>query len=77
MNDNDTPADAEHADVKRLECLTRIARRYLCIETLQPRNSDALDFHSVGIWQVEKALRAAYKAGRDSTRPPRPDRPPT
>ena len=48
------------------ELFTKIAREYLDIETLQERKMDALDFHEVAVWQVQKALKAAYEAGRDS-----------
>ena len=43
--------------------LTDIARRHLSIDTLVPRNSDALDFHTVSVWRVEAALREAYRQG--------------
>ena len=50
------------------ELFTQIAREHLDIETLETRRMDRLDFHEVAVWQVEKALRAAYEAGRDSIR---------
>jgi hypothetical protein len=50
------------------ELFTQIARELLDIETLETRKMDRLDFHEVAVWQVEKALRAAYEAGRDSMR---------
>ena len=40
-----------------------IAQRHLCIETLETRNSDRLDFHDVSVWGVRSALEAAFKAG--------------
>ena len=40
-----------------------IAKRILGIATLQPRNSDRLDFRELSVWQVERALVAAYEAG--------------
>jgi len=51
-----------------IELFTQIAREHLDIETLETRKMDSLDFHDVAVWQVEKALRAAYDAGRDSMR---------
>ena len=50
-----------------------IAREQLGISTLTTRNSDSLDFHSVAVWQVRRALEAAYHLARstpaDSTAP--------
>lgn len=43
--------------------LTQIAQEHLCIDTLETRNSDSLDFHNVGVWGVKEALIAAYQAG--------------
>lgn len=54
--------------ITNTDLFTQIAREHLGIETLQTRKMDSLDFHDVAVWQVEKALRAAYEAGRDSTR---------
>ena len=34
--------------------------------TLETRNSDSLDFHSVAVWELKKMLELAYQAGRDS-----------
>jgi hypothetical protein len=42
---------------------TSIAQKHLCIRTLAPRGSDALDFHDLSVWQVKRALQAAYEAG--------------
>jgi hypothetical protein len=44
--------------------LTRIAQRELGIQTLEPRNRDALDFHEVSVWQIKAALAAAFELGR-------------
>lgn len=41
----------------------RIAREELLIDTLDAQRSGA-DFHEVAVWQVRKALQAAYEAGR-------------
>jgi hypothetical protein len=51
-----------------IELFTQIAREHLDIETLETRKMDGLDFHEVAVWQLEKALRAAYEAGRESMR---------
>ena len=45
------------------DTITEIARTHLAIETLETRNSDALDFHDVAVWNVNAALEAAYAAG--------------
>ena len=51
----------------REEEIESIARRVLKIETLETRNSDALDFHELAVWAIQEALDAAYEAGRQST----------
>lgn len=43
--------------------LTAIAAEHLGIATLETRRSDSLDFHSVSVWCVRAALKAAYTAG--------------
>lgn len=48
------------------EILEKIAREKLGIKILDTRNSDALDFHDVAVWNVKAALEAAYKAGKES-----------
>jgi hypothetical protein len=45
-----------------------IANEVLGIETLDTRKSDRLDFHDLAVWQVRKALEAAYEAGRKAAR---------
>lgn len=45
--------------------ITQIAQKNLCIETLEPRNSDSLDFHNVSVWQIQDALTAAFVAGME------------
>lgn len=45
------------------EILESIAYSSCEIETLETRGSDELDFHNVAVWELENALRAAYKAG--------------
>lgn len=53
-------AKAQKLDKK----LTDIAKEHLGIQTLEMRNSDSLDFHSVGAGCVKSALKAAYEAGK-------------
>ncbi len=48
--------------------IDRIARDILDLETLEERGSDSLDFHDISVWQLKKALEAAYDAGRKATR---------
>ncbi len=43
--------------------LTEIAARHLHIATLEVRNSDGLDFHTVAVWELQSALEAAFAAG--------------
>lgn len=43
--------------------LALIARDYLGIKTLDMRNSDSLDFHSIAVWNLKTALEAAWKVG--------------
>ena len=45
-----------------------IANDVLGIETLDTRKSDGLDFHDLAVWQIRKALEAAYEAGRKAAR---------
>jgi len=55
-------------EVSMNDKLAPIARQHLDIETLEPRHSDSLDFHEVGVWGVRRALEAAYHAGIASVR---------
>jgi hypothetical protein len=50
-------------DAKRIE---KIAKEVLCLETLETRNMDDLDFHENAVWTIRKALEAAYEAGQKS-----------
>ena len=52
------------------ETLADIAKKVLSIETLETRKMDSLDFHDVAVWQVKKALEAAYQAGAASVTTP-------
>ena len=47
----------------RDEALANIAATILDLETLDTRKSDRLDFHELAVWQIKKALEAAYAAG--------------
>lgn len=40
-----------------------IAADKLNLETLETRYSDSLDFSDQAVWNIEAALRAAYRAG--------------
>lgn len=44
--------------------IENIAREILDLETLETRNMDGLDFHELSVWEIRKALEAAYNAGR-------------
>lgn len=46
--------------------IQEIAREILNLETLETRNMDSLDFHDMSVWDIRKALEAAYNAGRES-----------
>ncbi len=45
-----------------------IAQKYLCIDTLETRMSDRLDFLEVAVWSIRDALMAAYKLGQQSVK---------
>lgn len=47
--------------------LAKIAKEQMQIETLETRKHDALDFHTVAVWEAKSALQAAYDAGRADT----------
>jgi hypothetical protein len=46
--------------------LDEIAKEHLGVPTLRARRSDRLDFHTISVWQLEAALRAAFDAGANS-----------
>jgi len=46
-----------------LKAIKQIAKDELGITTLDARFSDELDFHELAVWQIQKALIAAYAAG--------------
>ncbi len=62
------PNLAPFAPRTRDEEIEGIVRRILKLDTLETRNSDALDFHEIAIWTIREALDAAYEAGRKSAR---------
>lgn len=49
------------------DLFSRIAKQHLHIDTLETRDSDALDFHDVSVWGIRAALEAAYQAGQEAT----------
>ena len=49
--------------------LAKIAKEQMQIETLETRKHDALDFHTVAVWEAKSALQAAYDAGRADASP--------
>lgn len=60
------------------DCATAInavAKEHLGLTKLETRNSDAMDFHDLSVWQIKAALEAAYRAGQspvDATMPQPP-----
>jgi len=46
------------------QTVAEIAARILGGETLATQNRDALDFHELAVWNIQRALEAAYEAGR-------------
>jgi len=54
---------ARAAELKA-ETLLAVAVEYLPgVETLETRKSDRLDFHDLAVWNLSRALDAAYDAG--------------
>ena len=47
-----------------------IAKTILGIETLECRNSDALDFHEIAVWKLRAVLEKAFDAGKSAARTP-------
>ena len=45
------------------QILEKIAAEILKVDTLEAKNSDALDFHELSVWRLKDALEAAYRAG--------------
>ena len=48
---------------QREASISAIAARELGLETLEPRQSDSLDFHELSVWQIKAALQRAWEAG--------------
>lgn len=48
------------------EMIRTIARRELGVETLEPRHADSLDFHTLSVWELKRALERVYEAGRNA-----------
>lgn len=59
----------------RDQIIREIAAKHLHVETLETRNSDALDFHDLSVASIRAALDAAYDAGRLSASPPETEGP--
>lgn len=59
------PTDSERINRE----LAEIAKTELGLETLDTRNSDALDFHDLAVWTIKRALVAAYEAGVSASKP--------
>lgn len=64
LNADGTDPVEEWQKAEKKKLIAGIAKEHLGIETLVARNSDSLDFHSVGVVSVEAALLAAYEAGK-------------
>ncbi len=43
-----------------------VAREHLKLKTLDARKSDNLDFHELSVWDIKRALEAAYCAGYEA-----------
>ena len=52
----------------KAEAIRTIATTILRLESLETRNSDALDFHDLAVWKIAEALSAAYEAGLRSAK---------
>ena len=42
--------------------MKEIASKYLSVESLNVQNSDDRDFHDLAVWDIERALIAAFEA---------------
>lgn len=49
------------------QLIQSLARRYFNVETLQIRNNDQLDYHSVHVSDMVLALLSAYNAGKQAS----------
>lgn len=48
------------------QIINTIATKILFIETLETRKRDELDFNDLAVWDIKRALEAAYLAGQAS-----------
>lgn len=58
-----TDSTEPEADTATQQAVAEIACRILRMDSLEARNSDALDFHELAVWTISDALTAAYDAG--------------
>lgn len=58
--------DLSDADIKTV--LERIAVDELELTTLESRNSDDEDFHSLAVWEIATVMERAYRAGFEAGR---------
>ena len=58
------PATKKRTSKSPAAVAARIAREVFAIETLETQHSDNADFHELAVWNIERALMAAYEAGR-------------
>jgi len=58
--------------ITRDDILSQIAFKHLGIPTLQERNSDGVDFHTVAVSSVKAALEAAFEEGQEFGAPTEP-----
>ena len=52
------------ANTTATQTIAEIAATILGIENLAAQNRDELDFHELAVWNIQRALEAAYEAGR-------------
>lgn len=55
---------AAPAKAPRETLLMKIAAKQFCLQSLQTRTSDSLDFHDAAIWVIRASLEGACEAGR-------------
>ena len=57
----------ETAAAKTMDAtIAGIAGKIFGLETLETRSRDSLDFHDLSVWQIKKALEAAFQAGAEA-----------
>ncbi len=52
------------ANMTKNQEINKIAAELLNLHTLETQHSDSKDIHELAIWSIERALDAAYEAGR-------------